>query len=350
MAHEFGTLAALAGALAAVGLGAFAAAQEAAAPLRDLARKRGILIGPAVGGRRLNAEPDYAAVVAREFNVITPENDFKWAPLSKARGKYDFTAADALVDFAAKHGIAVHGHTLVWHNQNPKWLEEGDFSRDEMLAILREHITTVVGRWRGRVTIWDVVNEAFDGGKLRESLWLKRVGPDYIEQAFRIAHEIDPKTKLVYNDYGAENLNAKSDAIYAHLKELLAKGVPVHGVGFQAHIQPGDVDIAGFRKNLRRFAELGLEVYVTELDVRLKDPPTDADLKRQADAYGALLDACLGEPACKGFQTWGFTDKHSWVPGHFKGMGSALIFDADYRPKPAYHALHDRLSQTTDAK
>jgi endo-1,4-beta-xylanase len=190
-----------------------------------------------------------------------------------------------------------------------------------------------------------VVNEAFDGAALRENLWKKGIGPDYVEQAFRIAHEVDPKARMIYNDYGAENVNPKSDAIYAFLKDALRRGVPIHGIGFQAHVTPGDIDVASFKRNLRRFGELGLEIYVTELDVRLKDPPTDADLKRQADTYRDILDACLAEPAFKAFQTWGFTDKRSWIPGHHKGMGSALIFDADYRPKPAYRALHDCLSK-----
>ena len=338
----------LIGELAAFGFGARAAGEDAAVPLRDLADKRGLLIGAAVGGRLLARDPDYAAVVAREFNIVTAENDFKWGPLSKERGKYDFTVADAVVTFAASHGIAVHGHTLVWHSQLPKWIEEGTFTRDEMLAILREHITTVAGHFRERVTMWDVVNEAFDGAALRESLWKKGIGPDYVEQAFRIAREADPKARLIYNDYGAENMNAKSDAIYAFLKDALKRGVPIHGIGFQAHVMPGQIDIASFKRNLRRFGDLGLELYVTELDVRLKDPWTDAELRRQADTYRDILDACLAEPAFKAFQTWGFTDKRSWIPNIHKGMGGALIFDTDYNPKPAYRALHDRLSRPSD--
>lgn len=345
MPEGTGIIAVLIVELAALGFGASAAGQDARAPLRELAKKRGVLIGAAVGGRLLARDPDYAAVVAREFNVVTPENDFKWGPLSRERGKYDFTIADALVAFAAKHGIAVHGHTLVWHSQLPKWIEEGTFTREEMLAILREHITAVAGHFRGRVAMWDVVNEAFEDAALRQNLWNKGIGPDYVEQGFGIAHEVDPKARLLYNDYGAENVNPKSDAIYAFLKDAVQRGVPIHGIGFQAHVVPGEIDVASFKRNLRRFGELGLEIYVTELDVRLKDPPTDADLKRQADTYREILDACLAEPAFKAFQTWGFTDRRSWIPGHYKGMGSALIFDADYRPKGAYRALHECLER-----
>src|SRR5262249_25109611 len=150
----------------------------------------------------LVGDPTYSATLASEFNLVTPENDMKWAPIHPQQFEYSFTRADAIVEHAAQSGSGVHGHTLVWHNQIPGWLSSGSFSRDAMIDILRDHIYTVAGRYSGYVVAWDVVNEAFESdGSLRNTLWLSRIGPDYLDLAFQFASEADPYANLVYNDY-----------------------------------------------------------------------------------------------------------------------------------------------------
>lgn len=259
-------------------------------------------------------------------------------------------AADAIVDFAERNGQDVRGHTLLWHSQNPDWLEEGDFSDAELRAILRDHITTVVGRYAGQIQQWDVANEIFDGdGNLRteDNIWLRELGPEIIADAFRWAHEADPSAELFLNDYNVEGVNAKSDAYYELAQDLLAQGVPLHGFAAQGHLSieygfPGDLE-----DNLARFDELGLATAITEIDVRMELPesgqPSDAQLERQADYYRQALRACLNVDGCDSFTIWGFTDKYSWVPHTFEGEGGATIMTDDFVRKPAFFALLDTL-------
>jgi len=314
--------------------------------LRDLAACRGLWFGACVAPTPLAAEPDYAALLRRECNVLTPENDMKWGPIHPAPDRYDFSRADAIVRFAEADGIAVHGHTLVWHNQNPAWLPTAADSRDAAQRILRDHIAAVAGRYARTVAAWDVVNEAVaDDGTLRRTLWLERLGPDYLAFAFRAAAEAAPQARLLYNDFGAEVINAKSDAIHRLLSDLLGAGAPLHGVGFQCHLSGTGPDLERFARNLERFASLGLDLYVTELDVRLPLPTTPESLERQASIYRGLLETCLQQPTFRGLQTWGITDRHSWIPGRFPGTGAALPFDEQCRAKPAYHALRTILAE-----
>jgi endo-1,4-beta-xylanase len=315
--------------------------------LRDLAATCGILIGTAVDHDALVGEPIYADTLRREFSGVTPENVMKWDAIHPTRSRYDFRRADALMAFAASNNLLVHGTTLVWHQQNPDWLANGRFTRDEMIGLLREHVDSVVGRYRGRqLASWDVVNEAFEGdGTLRHTLWLERIGPDYLDLAFRFAHAADPTARLFLNDYDAEMIGAKSDAMYAFVAGMLARGVPIHGIGFQMHLHLGGIDLGSFAANMQRFADLGLEVAITEMDVRIELPATPETLVTQAGVYNGVLNSCLGQPACRAFRTWGFTDRHSWIPEWFPGTGAALIFDEAFQPKPAYAGLSQRLGQ-----
>jgi endo-1,4-beta-xylanase len=260
-------------------------------------------------------------------------------------GRYEWRGADTIVEYAEAHDMLVRGHTLVWHNQLPSWVEEGQWSREELLDVLHDHIHTVVGRYEGRIAAWDVVNEAVDDrGRLRDTIWLQVIGPEYIELAFRWAHEADPEAELFYNDYSAEAMGAKSDAVYALVEELIAEGVPIHGVGLQMHLQLGRAPShARVAANLERLAGLGLKTQITEMDVRVRDTEPHT-LERQAEVYGATLRLCLDAPSCTAFVLWGFTDRHSWVPTAFDGWGSPLIFDAGYAPKPAYERLREVLA------
>lgn len=321
-----------------------AAAQDG--PLREHAGRRGFHVGAAVAVRPLENDTAYRETLRREFNMVVAENAFKWDGLRPARRRFDFRGADAVVRFARANRMAIRGHTLVWHRQVPRWLTQGKFTRGEVVEILRRHISTVVGRYRGQVVAWDVVNEAVDdqtGGLRTDSFWYRALGPEYIELAFRFARAADPKAVLYYNDYSAEAMNRKSDGVYHLLRDLKSRGVPVDGVGWQMHELNGFRAGAEHRENARRLVALGLELSITEMDVRMKLPASKDDYGRQAEGYAGAAEFCLSEPKCKALVLWGFTDKYSWVPGEFPGWGDALIYDRDLRPKPAYFALRRAL-------
>ncbi|POX60885.1 1,4-beta-xylanase [Streptomyces sp. Ru62] len=314
-------------------------------PLRQLAADDHLRIGTAVDTSALTDDPAYRRLAGSEFSTLTPENVMKWEAIEPRQGEYDYAAADRLVDFARKHGQKVRGHVLVWHNQLPSWLTSGDFSADQLREILHRHITDTVRHFKGRVWQWDVVNEAFnEDGTLRDSIWLRELGPGYIADAFRWAHEADPHALLFYNDYNTEWTGPKSDAVYDLVSRLRAEGVPVDGVGFQGHLGIQYGLPTGMAANFARFDRLGLATAVTEADVRMP-LPADADkLATQAEGYRLLLDACLRTRHCISFTVWGFTDKYSWVPGTFPGEGAANLYDEDYRPKPAYRTLQSELA------
>lgn len=318
------------------------------APLRDLAGRAGLAIGAAVDARALADEPRYASVLSREFGLLTAENAMKFGPLRPSRTTFDFDEADALAAFAEARRMGMRGHTLVWHQQLPFWVTNPNagWTRDALTDVLREHIRTVAGRYAGRVGAWDVVNEVVDdgGGGLRPTVWLDVIGEAYIPIAFQVARDVDPEAALFYNDYGIEDLDAKSEQAYRLVEQWVADGVPIDGIGFQMHVTADDPpDPRDVAANMRRYADLGLEVHVTEMDVRIRGPVDDAALARQAEVYAQLLGVCLDEPSCTAFVLWGFTDRYSWVPDTFPGQGSALIFDEAYEPKPAYDALRQTL-------
>ena len=331
---------------------AFALAAQTATPLRDSARKRGIELGSCTSSRLLE-NPDYTSVVLRDLTQVEPENDMKFGPIHPSRNGYAFERADALAKFAAEKGLRLRGHTLVWHSQNPAWLTGGSFTPAELKEILHDHIKTVVGRYAGQVKAWDVVNEAFnDDGSMRSTIWHDKPGiglegAAYIEQAFRWAHEADPAARLFYNDYNTEVVNAKSTAVYNLVKDLLARGVPIAGVGFQFHITQS-TDLGGMEANFKRFADLGVDLEITELDVRVpvdaSGKASEADLEKQAAQYRTVFSTCLRYKACKAIQMWGITDRYSWIPGVFKGTGAALPYDRDYLPKPAWKAISEALA------
>ncbi|MCL5022419.1 MAG: endo-1,4-beta-xylanase [Nitrospirae bacterium] len=330
--------------------------------LRTIARARDLQIGTAVAAKPMMNDALYNVTLAREFGILTPKDAMKFGAVHQCRYHYDFSEADAIVAPAEANGSQVRGHTLVWEpvssiseqlpfDRLPFWLTAQGWKRDELISVLREHIRTVVGRYRGRIAAWDVVNEAIDeDGSLKKNIWMRHIGPGYIELAFRWAHEADPDAKLFYNDYNAEGQGGKSDAVYALVRDLVRRGVPIHGVGMQLHVSldsypdPGAVAV-----NIRRLSALGLEVHITEMDVRIDGLPTEEKLSRQAGIYRGMLAACLSAPGCKAFVIWGFTDRYSWIPEYFSGADSALIFDRSYRPKLAYKSLKDELS-TSDAR
>jgi endo-1,4-beta-xylanase len=324
---------------------------QPASSLRSLAQQRHFFIGSTVNYDALENEPLYRQTLAREFNMVTAEDSMKFDHTEPQPGICTFAEGDAIVAFAKAHGMTVRGHNLVWYSALPDWIANGTFTRAQLINVLRDHIMTEVSHYRGVVNIWDVVNEAIDdNGNLRNSIWLRVIGPDYIDMAFRWAHEANPQALLFYNDYGGEGLSHKSDAIYALVRGLLSRGVPVNGVGLQMHVAldryPDQQDVLA---NMQRLAALGLQVQITEMDVEIQgDPrPLQQKLAAQASIFGQMLGVCLSFAPCTAFVMWGFTDAHSWIPAFTGHPDAPLIFDAAYRPKPAYFALQADLRNSS---
>ena len=324
-------------------------APPAGPALRPLATAAGLNFGVATNADVVRTDAAYRETLLVYANTIVAENDLKFGPLSPRLGHYDFRRADALMAFAADHGLKVRGHVLVWHHQLPDWLKAADYTPEQARELMRTHIFTVMGRYRGQIFQWDVVNEAITNAPrtpLRQSFWLDTIGPEYIALAFRYAHEADPNAKLFYNDYGAEELNRKSDAVYKLVRDLKQQGVPINGVGLQCHFDvAAPPNLEAVAANLQRLADLGLELAVTEFDARLHLPASAADLEKQAALEHDLLALVLRQPACRTFMVWGLTDARSWVPGFYRGYGDALPFDAMLAPKPALYGLQWALRQ-----
>ncbi len=315
--------------------------------LRLLASRSGIHVGSAVSDTAVSSDAEYTQILGQQFSAITPENEMKWASVEAQRGVYTFGPADAEVHFAEQHHQLVRGHNLVWHSQLPNWLIGGTFTNTQLADLLKQHILTEAGHFRGEIWQWDVVNEPFnDDGALRSTLWLNALGPDYIADALRWTHEADPQAKLFLNDYNIEGIGPKSDAMYALVKRLKNQQVPIDGVGFETHLDLQYDLPSMIKENLQRFAALGLDVAITEMDVRMILPATPDLLAAQASVYTQLMQDCIAVPRCVDFTVWEFTDKYSWIPGYFTGEGDADLYDKNLAPKPAYTALIQALEHT----
>jgi GH35 family endo-1,4-beta-xylanase len=318
------------------------------ASLRSDAESKGLLIGAAARPEGL-ADARYAETLAREYNFLTPEDAMKWKYIED----WGFGQADKLVDFAAAHQMKVKGHTLIWHMSLPSRINDM-MSSDQLRQAVQDHIRSVVGHFKGRVYAWDVVNEAFnyynDGvngwdDRLRQSIFLQKLGPSYIADAFRLAHEVDPDALLFYNDYGIEAMCQKSDRVYDLVKGLLAQGVPIHGVGMQMHVDASNYpDPESVAANVRRFAALGLKVNISEMDVQISNLSGDLMTKLQVQrrVYHDIILACASEPGFIGVTFWGFTDAYTWIQAD-----RPLLFDGNYQPKPAYWGALEALSAQT---
>ncbi len=336
--------------------------------LKAQAHKRGLLAGCAVGAANLH-EPDFTQVLIDQYSLVVPENAMKFGPLRPSPTEYNFADADALVDFARQHNIKVRGHNFVWHEQLPTWFAT-TVTKENAKQILTTHIQTVASRYKGKIQSWDVVNEAInppDGrtDNLRNSPWLQLIGPEYLELAFRTARQADPHAKLTYNEYGIENEGeadqTKRAATLDLLKRLKAANVPIHALGIQSHISAGNGQIwgKGLRDLIAGAEALGLDVYLTELDVNDDAvpgaPDSAADIaardQQVANVYRDYLTVALENKAVKSVLTWGLTDKHSWLNGmksHREKLPNRpqrpLPFDPDYKPATAFFALRDALA------
>ena len=345
------------------------AASPAAGGLAAAFRDR-FLIGVAVSNETLDQRiPGHLELIRREFNSLTAENAMKWGVIRPDGTNWQWERADRLVDFASRNDMHVLGHTLVWHSQVPRQVfsdaSGNSLTRPALLARMEEHIATLVGRYKGRVHTWDVVNEAVDEGNgWRRSPWLNIIGEDFMEQAFRLARRADPAAKLLYNDYNMHNPQ-KREFLVKVLRDYLDRGVPIDGVGLQGHLGLDYPDMAEWERSIAAYEDLGLEVHVTELDVDVLPNPyqTGAEIsnrfeysresdpwpdglpdevqERLADRYEEIFRIMLRHPAMKRVTFWGLHDGISWkngfpIPGR---TNYPLLFDRDLQPKPAWHRL-----------
>jgi endo-1,4-beta-xylanase len=330
------------------------------------------LIGGAFNRDLVSGEdPNAAAIAIKHFNTATSENDMKWSLIHPNPDEYNWEPADRFVDFAEKNNMFIVGHTLIWHNQIPATTFRGDdgtlLGRDAMLARMKDHIFTVVGRYKGRVKGWDVVNEALeDEGSLRKTKWLETIGEDFIAKAFEYAHQADPNAELYYNDYSLEK-PSKRDAVVRLVKDLQAKGLRIDGVGIQGHWGMDYPDREDLEAFIDAVSALGVKVMVTELDIdvlpaafsyRGADITRNAELRKElnpypdglpeemqkklADRYAELFSIFLKHKADISRVTfWGVYDKTSWLNNWpVRGRTSyPLLFDRNYQPKPAFDAV-----------
>jgi endo-1,4-beta-xylanase len=322
------------------------------AQLNTLAKAKGFLyFGSATDNGELT-DTTYLSILSdtSEFGQITPGNTQKWDTIEPTQNTFSYTKGDVISALAVKNGQKLRCHTLLWHNQLPSWVTSGTWTNATLTAALQNHITNVVTHYKGQCYAWDVVNEAFnEDGTYRTSIFYNTIGPEYIAIAFRAAAAADPSVKLYYNDYNIESAGGKSTAALNLVKSLQARGIKIDGVGLQAHFIVGSTPSRSAQvTNMKTFTALGVEVAVTELDVRFSSlPPTTAGLTQQGIDYVSTIGACLDVGAsCVGVTVWDFTDKYSWVPSTFSGQGQACLWYADFTKHPAYAALVSLLGGT----
>src|ERR1019366_1804906 len=314
---------------------------SAATTLGQAGAASGRVIGAAVYANNLGNNP-YTNILQTQFSGLTPANEMKWDTTESSQGNFNFGPADTIVSFAQSHNMKIRGHTLVWHSQLPGWVNNVPSS--QILSVMNNHITTEMTHFKGKIWYWDVVNEAFNEDGTRGSdIFQNDIGNAYIADAFTTARAADPNAKLCYNDYNIEDMNsAKSQAVYSMVQGFKASGVPIDCVGFQSHFIVGQVP-ADFQATLQKFANLGVDVQITELDVRMPTPASSANLNQQATDYANIAKACLAVARCTDMTTWGIGEPDSWIPGTFPGQGQGLLYDSNYQPKAAYTSFLNAL-------
>jgi len=326
------TLTLLAASVAAGGLSLFVApSADAATTLGASAAATGRYFGAAVAAYKLS-DTVYAGILDREFNMVTPENEMKWDATEPSQGSFSYGSADQIVNHATSHSQRIRGHALAWHSQQPGWAQS--LSGTALRSAMLNHVTQVATHYKGKIYAWDVVNEAFADGSTgaRRDSNLQRTGNDWIEAAFRAARTADPAAKLCYNDYNTDGQNAKSNAVFAMVSDFKARGVPIDCVGFQSHFNAQSPVPSDYQANLQRFANLGLDVQVTELDI-------EGSGATQATNYGRVVQACLAVTRCTGITVWGIRDTDSW-----RASGTPLLFDGNGNKKAAYTTTLDTLN------
>ncbi|WP_436531535.1 endo-1,4-beta-xylanase [Actinoplanes sp. HUAS TT8] len=301
---------------------------EAASTLGASAAQSGRYFGAAIAAGKLG-DATYTGILNREFNSVTPENEMKWDATEPSQGRFTYTNGDRILNQGISMGAKVRGHALLWYQQEPGWAQS--MSGTALRSAMMNHVTQVATHYKGKIYAWDVVNEAFadGGGGGRRDSNLQRTGNDWIEAAFRAARAADPNAKLCYNDYNTDGVNAKSTGVYNMVRDFKSRGVPIDCVGFQSHLGtglPGD-----YQSNLQRFADLGVDVQITELDV--------AQGGNQANIYASVTRACMAVSRCTGITVWGIRDSDSWRTGE-----NPLLFDNSGNKKAAYTSVLNALN------
>jgi len=301
--------------------------------MKSLRQTPKIFIGTCVpAGFEQNAS--YCKALLTHFDSVVAENVLKFDTIQPERGRFDFSKADVLIEYAKQHFLRVRAHTMIWGSQVPSWLINGNFGREEMLHIMQGHITTVMQHYPSVMT-WDVVNESIgENGALKPNVWQSQIGNDYAERAFEFARLARPDAYLFYND-GYSYVDATKVNI---TKDWIALGL-IDGIGTQCHFKAPTGTTKLLLDNwMKDIADVGGLVEVTEMDVRLKLPFAPADLQLQADIFQMVFSVCVNNKNCTGFTVWGLNDNHSWISYAYPGYGCATLLDENYNPKPAYLA------------
>lgn len=331
--------------------------------LREYAERLGKKIGVAAASYRYNVSDDNDAatnLVGKQFNLIVAENEMKFDATEPSRNQFDFGGADAIMALAARNNQAVRGHTLAWHSQVATWVSSdgkknnNGYTRQELQSILKNHIENVVGRYKGRIIEWDVVNEVLDddqsilrtnpsGYKLRPSIWATYIGEDFIDSAFVWAHRVDPEMKLYINDYGVEFAgDSKTEAYFNLIKRLKNSGIPLDGCGLQCHITTGQLDTLKLSQNISRYEQFGMNCIITELDIALANPSAENALEIQAAEYGAITKVFLSHKNCPEMLVWGISDNNSWR------QNKPLLYNSAMQAKPSYYGVHASLRRNNN--
>jgi endo-1,4-beta-xylanase len=320
---------------------------QAATGLAAAAEAQGRYFGVAYATAHAG-DATYSNIAGSQFDMVTPENEMKWDTTEPSAGNFNFGPGDQVVNFATSHNERVRGHNLVWHSQLPGWVSS--LSGTAAKTAMENHITNEATHYRGKIYAWDVVNEPFnDDGSYRQDVFYTAFGggAQYIADALRTARAADPNAKLYINDYNIEGTGAKADAMFTLAQQLLQMGAPLDGIGFETHLAvqygfPGQM-----QQNMARFANLGLDVAITELDVRMTLPETAAQDSTQSTYYTNVINACKATSRCVGWTVWGVSDNYSWVPSTFSGQGAPLLWNTNEQQKSLYTTVLNSLGGTS---
>ncbi|EIN11616.1 endo-1,4-beta-xylanase A precursor [Punctularia strigosozonata HHB-11173 SS5] len=277
--------------------------------------------------------------VPSQFGQITPANSMKWDATEPTRGQFTFTGGDQIYNFAKANGQIVRGHNCVWYNQLPSWVSNSGFNAATLTSVIQTHCSTIVSHYKGGIYAWDVVNEPFnDDGTWRTDVFYNTLGQSYVAIALNAARTADPNAKLYINEYNIEYPGAKATSLLNLVKSLKSQGTPLDGVGFQCHFIVGQVPTT-LGQIMSQFVATGVEVAVTELDIRTTTPASTSALQQQQKDYQSVVSQCKATTGCVGITVWDYTDKYSWVPNTFSGQGAACPWDQNLVEKPAYQGI-----------
>ncbi|KAF9259234.1 glycoside hydrolase [Marasmius fiardii PR-910] len=306
--------------------------------LRDLAAPR--FFGAAANTTFLFNDQNYTRLAETQFSIFTPEREMKWPTVHPFPNVFNFTPGDEIVKFAESRGARVRGHNLMWGSPLPPWVNDS-LSATELDRALKNHINTVMDHYRGRLYAMDVINEFISdtpNATFKDIIWTRKFGEEAMAKGLTYARQADPEPKLYINDYDIEAINNKSNSLFEVVKSLKKDGIPLDGIGFQCHLTLGQVP-PDLQENLQRFADLDLDVAITELDINLRGPANETAYAQQAKDYKEVVRACVAVKRCVSVTVWGISDDYSWIPD-----GEVLPWDREKQPKPAFFAIAEAFS------